>query len=388
MRTYSKRTQLPTEKLLSWAGIARSKFYDWIKRYGKVNEHNAWIPRDFWLATWEKKAIITFYQDHPLDGYRRVTYMMIDLCIVAVSPSTVYRVLFGAGMLRKWNRKRSQKGNGFQGPHRAHEHWHVDISYLNICGTFYYLCILLDGYSRFIVHWEIRERMTERDVEIIIQRAREAFPDVKPRIISDNGPQFISRDFKEYIRLCGMTHVRTSPYYPQSNGKAERFFQSAKKECLRPKTPLSLADANRIVAQFVDTYNNQRLHSAIGYITPRDKLEGRGNEIFQERERKLKEAREKRKERRNEYFKQDLTLQEENRMVSSIGETEAGSAGGQLARDSRSGFRHETWEGEALNSPPPIPQSFMLIPPMPKKNSDPPEADHYLKSKCRLSISR
>jgi len=70
MRTYSKRTQLPTEKLLSWAGIARSKFYDWIKRYGKVNEHNAWIPRDFWLEAWEKKAIITFYQDHPLEGYR------------------------------------------------------------------------------------------------------------------------------------------------------------------------------------------------------------------------------------------------------------------------------------------------------------------------------
>ena len=122
--------------------------------------------------------------------------MMIDLNIVAVSPSSVYRVLQGAGMLRKWNRKTSKKGNGFQGPLHPHEHWHVDISYLNICGTFYYLCSHLDGYSRFIVHWEIRERMTEMDVEIIIKRARERIPGAFTRIISDNGPQFICREFK------------------------------------------------------------------------------------------------------------------------------------------------------------------------------------------------
>jgi transposase InsO family protein len=352
MKKYSRRTQISTMKLLLWAGITRSKFYDWARRYGKVNEHNALVPRDFWLESWEKEAILGFYQDHPLEGYRRVTYMMMDQDIVAVSPSTVYRILQGADLLQKWNRKTSQKGNGFQGPDRTHEHWHVDISYLNVCGTFYYLCSLLDGYSRFIVHWEIRESMKEKDVEIIVQRAREAFPDVKPRIISDNGPQFISRDFKEYIRLCGMTHVKTSPYYPQSNGKVERFFQSLKQECIRPKTPLSLEDARRIVSEFVDTYNNHRLHSAIGYITPRDKLEGLENEIFEERERKLLEARLKRKERRQEYFKQNLTLQEENRMVSSIGEMEASSAGGQLARDSRLRFRHEAWVGEALNSLP------------------------------------
>ena len=77
---------------------------------------------------------------------------------------------------------------------------------------------MLDGYSRFIVHWDLRESMTEADIEIILQGAKEKHPGVKPRIISDNGPQFIARDFKEFIRISGMTHVRTSPYYPQSNG--------------------------------------------------------------------------------------------------------------------------------------------------------------------------
>ena len=103
------------------------------------------------------------------------------------------------------------KGKGFVQPLKPHEHWHVDVAYLNIAGTFYYLCSLLDGCSRYIVHWEIREAMTEADVEQIVQRARERFPGVTPRIISDNGPQFVAKDFKEFIRVCGMTHVKTSP---------------------------------------------------------------------------------------------------------------------------------------------------------------------------------
>jgi transposase InsO family protein len=133
----------------------------------------------------------------------------------------------------------------------------------------------------------------------IIQRAREKFPDARPRIISDNGPQFIAKDFKEFIRVCGMTHARTSPYYPQSNGKIERWHRILKEDCIRPGTPLSLEDAQRIVARFVEHYNTVRLHSAIGYVTPKDKLDGREQEIFAARDRKLQEARERRKAQRH-----------------------------------------------------------------------------------------
>src|SRR5213075_2092686 len=131
-----------------------------------------------------------------------------------------------------------------------------------------------------IVHWEIREQMTEADVECILQRAHEAYPNERPRIISDNGPQFIAKDFKEFIRLTGMTHVRTSPYYPQSNGKIERWHKTLKGDCIRVLTPLSLDDARRIVADYVVHYNSVRLHSALGYVTPQDKLTGRDAEIF------------------------------------------------------------------------------------------------------------
>jgi hypothetical protein len=140
--------------------------------------------------------------------------------------------------------------------------------------------------------------MKEREVEVIVQRAREKFPGENPRIISDNGPQFIAKDFKEFIRLCGMTHVRTSPYYPQSNGKKERWYQTLKRECLRRDTPLSLEDARRVVAVYVEHYNQVRLHSALGYVTPADKLAGREKEIFATRDRKLEEARGRRKARR------------------------------------------------------------------------------------------
>jgi transposase InsO family protein len=98
-------------------------------------------------------------------------------------------------------------------------------------------------------------RVTEAEIEIILQRAREKYPEAKPRIISDNGPQFIARDFKEFIRIAGMTHVRTSPYYPQSNGKLERWHKSLKSECIRPGTPLTREDALRLIQTYVEHYN-------------------------------------------------------------------------------------------------------------------------------------
>ncbi len=292
---WADRTEIKPTKLVGWIGISRSKYYQWQDRYGKVNEHNCLIPRDFWLTDEERSLIIDYYQDNPLEGYRRLTYMMMDNDIVAVSPSSSYRVLKNAGLLDRWNRKDSKKGTGFKQPLGPHEHWHIDISYINICGTFYYMCSVLDGFSRFIVHWEIHESMKESQVEIILQRAKEKFPNASPRIISDNGPQFIAKDFKEFIKVSGMTHVRTSPFYPQSNGKLERYHKTIKGDCIHTKTLSSLEDARNAVADFVDNYNHKRLHSSIGYVTPNDKLQGQAEAIHARRDEKLAAAREARK---------------------------------------------------------------------------------------------
>jgi len=294
VNVWSEKTDITADQMVRRIGITRSKFHQWQKRYGKVNEHNSWVPRDNWLEEYEKIAILDYYQSHYQDGYRRLAFMMLDENIVAVSPSSVYRVLREAGVMRRWERKPSKKGTGFIQPLKPHGHWHVDVCYINIQGTFYYLCAILDGYSRYIVHWEIRESMKESEIEIIIERARERFPGERPRVISDNGPQFISNDFKEYIRISGMTHVKTSPFYPQSNGKLERWHKTVKKEGIRPGCPVNVDDARRIVREYVSYYNTKRLHCAIGYIAPEDKLKGCEETIFAERDRKLQDARERR----------------------------------------------------------------------------------------------
>lgn len=298
MRAWSNKTEQPAEKFVGWLGIARGKFFDWKKRYGKVNEHNALVPRDFWIEDWERKAIVDFHDSNPLEGYRRLTFMMLDQNVAAVSPATTYRVLKAAGRLDRWNRSPSKKGTGFVQPLKAHDHWHVDISYINVAGTFFYLCSLLDGYSRVIVHWDIRPAMTELDVECIVQRAREKYPDARPRIISDNGPQFIAKDFKEFIRITGMTHVRTSRNYPQSNGKLERWHKTLKSDAIRVKRIEDLEEARRVIGAFVEHYNSTRLHSAIGYVAPADCLAGRSKEIWTARDQKLEAAREQRRQRR------------------------------------------------------------------------------------------
>jgi putative transposase len=256
------------------------------------------VPRDFWIEPEERQRILDFHARNPLEGYRRLTFMMLDQDIVAVSPSTTYRVLSSAGRLDRWKNRPSGKGKGFVQPLKAHEHWHIDVAYLNIAGTFYYLCSVLDGASRAIVHWEIREAMKEVDVECIVQRAREFHPDAKPRVISDNGPQFIAKDFKEFIRIVGMTHVRISPGYPQSNGKIERWHKTLKQDAIRVTPPSSLEEARRVVGRFVDHYNGVRLHSAIGYVAPTDYLAGRAPVIWESRDRKLEAARERRRQGR------------------------------------------------------------------------------------------
>lgn len=265
---------------------------------GKENQHNTTLPKRHWLLPWEKEAIITYAKDHYSendyflrDGYRRLTYRMLDENIVAVSPSSVYRILEAEGLLNQWNTvKTSAKGSGFQQPEKPHEHWHTDIKYINFRGTFLFLISVTDGYSRYIVHHEVRANMAAYDVQLTMQRAKEKYPDTTPRIISDNGGQFISKDFQEFMKFLELTHIKTSVAYPQSNGKLERFHRSLGIECLQTNSFITIEDARRIIAQYIEYYNTKRLHSSLLYLTPDDVLLGRTQECVAVRENKLKQA--------------------------------------------------------------------------------------------------
>jgi len=240
----------------------------------------------------ETDKIIEYCQDKVEDGYRRLTYMMLDDDIVAVSPSSVYRVLRKNNLLNRWSeQKPSSKGSGFVQPLKPNEHWHTDISYVNILGTFFFLMTVLDGYSRKVIHHELRSNMTETDVEIVMQRAIELYPDVTANLITDNGTQYVSKDFKSFIKDSGLNHIKTSVAYPQSNGKIERFHRTIKSEKIRVSSFVDIADARDQIDRYIKGYNEERLHSSLGYLTPNEVFNGLKEVRLAERKIKLDNAR-------------------------------------------------------------------------------------------------
>lgn len=289
------KTGLALVDLLKFAGLPKSKFYQWKRRFGQANQHNSHLPRDFWLEDWEKEAIIDYKKQHSDQGYRRLTYMMLDEDVVAVSPATTYRVLRGAGLTSRWNQMSSNaKKTGFQQPEAPHKHWHMDISYVKFHGVFQFLISVLDGYSRFVLHHDVRAQMQEYDVQLVLQEALEKYPGQSPRIISDNGSQFIAREFKAFINQRELSHVKTSPNYPQSNGKIEAFHKNIKTECLRRQSFLTQGELRTAVKNYIEHYNHKRLHSAIDYLSPEAVLCGRAESILKQRDRKLEQARKRR----------------------------------------------------------------------------------------------
>jgi putative transposase len=284
--------------ILTWLALSTGKYYDWQRRKYMANQHNGIIPKSHWILPCEKEAVINYRYQHLEEGYRRLSYMMLDDDIAAVSPSTVYRILKDAGLLAtKWRYEKT-KGSGFDQPTRPHQHWHLDITYINFRGTFVYLAALIDGYTRYVVHYELKTQMDSLDIEIMMDRARLKYPDASPALITDNGPHFIAKKLKNYLNFVGITHRKTRYYYPQSNGKVERFYQTCKNEFVRRSSFLSLDDLEKQLASYIENYNTKRLHSALGYITPYDMLLGRQDQIFKERRQKLDRARSERKRQR------------------------------------------------------------------------------------------
>ena len=302
IENYNRKTGINIANLLKYLDLTISKYYDWKKRYGESNFHNGKIPRCHWILEEEKEAIKLYAKLSSIEeGYRRMCYRMLDEDVAAVSPTTVYRVLKEAGLLSRFKGKASSRGDGFVQPKKAHEHWHIDISYIKVLGENYFLISIIDGYSRYIVNHELKGSMETFDVEVVLEEALEKYPGESPRIISDNGSQFISNEFKKFINFHELCHVRTSVRYPESNGKKERFYQTLKSEHVRKRSFLSFEDARSQISDYISYYNKKRLHSAINYLTPEDMLMGRAEKRLAERDEKLKLAR----ERRKEYYKNE-----------------------------------------------------------------------------------
>jgi len=242
-------------------------------------------------------AIVGYCEENALKGYRVQCWEMVDKNVAFVSTSSVYNVIKRFDLCKKWAEAEEMKKRGFDQPGAVHEQWHIDFAYIKISGSFYYFLGILDGYSRKMLGWRLCENMEGINAEILLAETKEQYPDAKNvRLISDNGSQFISKDFEELLMLMEFGHTFTSANHPQSNGKLERFNRTLKSEHVRRSAYFNYQDACIRMAEWIAYYNCERLHSAIWYLTPNDVFNGRTARRIAERKEKLHTAYIKRQE--------------------------------------------------------------------------------------------
>ena len=222
--------------------------------------------------------ICNYYLLHPGDGYRRCTYMMQDEKLIGVSPSTVYTVLKEGGVLRQPQNLPGRKG--FDQPSAPHHHWHTDFTANKAGDRYYHLISVIDGYSRAVLSFGIYAQATSFEAQLVVQKACELYNPEQTALISDIGSTFTAKKFLQFLKVHSITSRFTSPYHPQSNG-----------------APVTEDELRRIIETFVSNYNKKRLHAAIGYLAPLDKLEGRGEAIHATRKAFLLEQRAMRRAR-------------------------------------------------------------------------------------------
>lgn len=281
-------------------GLPKARYYDWKKR---AEADRLADVRSVGICPWallseEMEAAIEFALAHPRDGYRRLCWQAVDEDVVCMSPSSFYRVLDDADLLYRWKRSR-KRGDPPSEPTGPNERWHTDLIYLRVADVWYtFLVTVLDAYSRYVVHWELLSSMTANGVRLVVQQAVEK-TGAEPEVVTDNGSQFTSKDFKEMVRLFELEHIRIRTYHLESNGRLERFHRSTR-YALSEVELENLSRARILIGQWVEHYNHHRLHAALQYLPPAGYYEAAGDPEARiaERKEKLERAR-KRRERIN-----------------------------------------------------------------------------------------
>ena len=295
MFNIQEKTGWALQKIIKDFGLNRQRLNRWKKeiKNDKVVPIKKHIPTKILLD--EIEAIIsyrTLNEENRDIGYRKLTWKMIDENIAFVSESAIYRILRRFNLLGKAFKENDGAKKEYENkPKRVHHHWHTDLAYVKVREEHFYMIFLLDGFSRYILGWELMTDMTSKSVELFTQEVLDKYPDAEPMIIHDNGVQFISHDFKTILKENECIDVPTKIRHPETNGKAERFVGLVRQEALRPNSPAYYTEAVSVIERFVDEYNNQRYHSGIKFMKPVDVFEGRSEQILSERKNKLATAR-------------------------------------------------------------------------------------------------
>lgn len=288
-----ERTGWTVRRILHHLGLTKARYREWMKRAAaeQLADRRPVAPACDAILPEEKAAVLTYALAHPTDGYRRLTWQMVDADVAYLSESSVYRILHDANLLARWKRHRSA-GTAPRKPEQPHERWHTDLMYLRIADSWYFLVTVLDAYSRYVVHWELLTTMTAADVRLVIQQAVEQ-TGATPVIVTDNGSQFTAAEFKDLVRRFGLEHIRIRTYHPESNGLVERFHRSTR-EALDDQALTNLTQARRILGEWVRQYNEERLHAGLGYLTPAEYYRGDPTARRAERTAKLEKAQQER----------------------------------------------------------------------------------------------
>ena len=293
-----QNSDLSVRQTLARLDIHKSTFYNWLKRYHENGmdglEDRKPLPQAVWnrIADEHREAIVDLALDKPELSPRELAVRYTDNQAYFVSESTVYRLLKEQDLITSPAYILMQASKQFQHPStRVNELWQTDFTYFKIIGWgWYYLSTVLDDYSRFIVAWRLCTRMSARDVSDTLDDALDftgldrVKVNHKPRLLSDNGPCYISGELSDYLEENGMTHTRGRPYHPQTQGKIERWHRSMKNQILLNNYYLP-CELREHLQRFVSYYNHDRYHESLNNLTPADVFYGRGAEILEQRER-------------------------------------------------------------------------------------------------------
>ncbi len=287
--TRVEETRWGKRELLAQLHVPRSTYYRWRARelQGK-QECPAVSTRVPWnrLSPPEEAIVLTAARESPDWSSRQLATWITDHLSLSVGESTVYRLLKREGLI-KTAEMQLLAGKEYQRKTSSpHQMWATDASYFRVRGWgYYYMVTVMDDYSRSILAWKLQQDMTADSLIQVVQLAvdvtgmTEVPLEDRTRLLSDNGSGYVSKAFRDYLRLVGIRHILAAPYHPQTNGKLERYHQSIKQEV--NQVPYEVpSDLEVAIAGFVDYYNHRRYHKALSNVTPDDVLNGRREEIL------------------------------------------------------------------------------------------------------------
>jgi len=300
-----ERSGWPVRKALSALGIPYRSYYRWLKAKRWEQQQSEPVkPVQVYEATAEEKsAVLAYARKHRELRHREMAWRMVDEGVAFLSASTVYRILKEAQMVCPWSRRSKRRREEHEKASRPDQRWGTDLMYLEVNGRFYYYVGFLDEYSRYLVHFELLRSMEGTSVSQAAQGAIETLPRDKrgellarPEIRSDNGSGYLSKEFRQVLEENRLSHVKIKPSCPEENGLTERSNRTVREAWDQEIPPEDVEAAIKLLKKIQRWYNEERLHSALGYLRPVDYYRGNPEALKEERRVKMAQARHRRKE--------------------------------------------------------------------------------------------